>query len=137
MTQESNRKVTLKSRPDGYPQPSDFELVEGPVPQPREGEALIKIIWLSLDPYMRGRMRDVQSYAPPVQLGDVIVGGVVGRVVASRTPAFAVDDLVEGPLGWQEYATSDGRSLRRGSPPSNRHPTPCLEVSGERRSREA
>lgn len=74
---------------------------------------LIKVIWLSLDPYMRGRMRDVQSYAPSVQLGNVIVGGVVGRVVVSRTPAFAVGELVEGPLGWQEYATSDGRNLRR------------------------
>lgn len=113
MNQESNRRITLKSRPDGYPQPSDFELVEEPIPQPQEGEVLVKAIWLSLDPYMRGRMNDVQSYAPSVQLGSVIVGGVVGRVVESRTPAFAAGDLVEGPLGWQQYATSDGRNLRR------------------------
>ena len=111
MNQESNRKVILKSRSDGYPELSNFGLVEEPIPQPKEGEVLIKAIWLSLDPYMRGRMRDVQSYAPPVQLGDVIVGGVVGRVVEARTPAFAVGDLVVGPLGWQEYATSDGRNL--------------------------
>ena len=113
MNQESNTGITLKSRPDGYPQPSDFELVEEPIPQPREGEVLIKAIWLSLDPYMRGRMRDVESYAPSVQLGSVIVGGVVGRVVEARTPAFAVGDLVVGPLGWQQYATSDGRNLLR------------------------
>lgn len=113
MTTEINRKVTLKSRPDGYPQLSDFEVTEQPIPQPREGEALIRALWLSLDPYMRGRMRDTASYAPSIQLGDVIVGGVVGRVVESRTPAIAVGDIVEGPLGWQEYALSDGRNLRR------------------------
>lgn len=113
MINEINRKVVLKSRPDGYPKLSDFDLVEQPIPQPREGEALIRSIWLSLDPYMRGRMRDAASYAPSVALGDVIVGGVVGRVVESRTPAFAVGEIVEGPLGWQEYAVSDGRNLRR------------------------
>ncbi|MCH7786105.1 MAG: NADP-dependent oxidoreductase [Chloroflexi bacterium] len=116
MTQESNRKITMKSRPMGYPQESDFELVEEPIPQPREGEVLIRTIWLSLDPYMRGRMRDVQSYASPVAIGDVIVGGAVGRVVESRTPAFAVGDIVEGPLGWREYALSDGGNLRRVDP---------------------
>lgn len=113
MISEINRKVTLKSRPDGYPALSDFELLEQPIPQPQEGEALIRTIWLSLDPYMRGRMRDTASYAPSVQVGDVIVGGVVGQVIESRTPAFAVGEIVEGPLGWQEYATSDGRNLRR------------------------
>lgn len=116
MTQESNRKIIMKSRPTGYPQESDFELVEEPIPQPREGEVLIRTFWLSLDPYMRGRMRDVQSYAPSVAIGDVIVGGAVGRVVESRTPGFAVGDIVEGPLGWREYAVSDGRNLRRVDP---------------------
>ena len=62
---------------------------------------------------MRGRMRDVESYAPSLQLGDVIVGGAVGRVIESRTPAFSVGEIVEGRLGWQEYAVSDGRDLRR------------------------
>ncbi len=113
MTSEINRRITLKSRPDGYPKMTDFELQEQPIPQPREGEVLIRSIWLSLDPYMRGRMRDAASYAPSVQLGDAIVGGVVGRVVESRTPAFSVGEIVEGPLGWQEYASSDGRNLRR------------------------
>lgn len=116
MTQEHNSKVVMKSRPSGYPKESDFELVEEPIPQPREGEVLIHTLWLSLDPYMRGRMRDVQSYAPSLSEGDVIVGGTVGRVVESRTPAFAVGEIVEGPLGWQEYAVSDGRNLRRVDP---------------------
>ena len=114
--QEANRKITLKSRPSGYPQESDFELVEERIPRPGEGEVLIKSIWLSLDPYMRGRMRDAASYAPPVELGSVIVGGAVGRVMESRTPAFRVGDIVEGPLGWQEYAVSDGRNLRSVDP---------------------
>ena len=114
--QEANRRITLNSRPSGYPQESDFELEEERIPQPGEGEVLIKSIWLSLDPYMRGRMRDAASYAPPVELGSVIVGGAVGRVVESRTPAFHVGDIVEGPLGWQEYAVSDGRNLRSVDP---------------------
>ena len=116
MVSESNRKITLKSRPDGYPKPSDFELIEEPIPQPREGEVLIQSHWLSLDPYMRGRMRDAASYAPSVQLGDVMVGGAVGRIIESRTPAFSVGEIVEGRLGWQEYAVSDGRDLRRVDP---------------------
>ena len=97
MVNETNRRVTLKARPDGYPKESDFELVEEPIPQPREGEVLVRSIWLSLDPYMRGRMRDVKSYSPPIRLGDVIVGGVVGRIFESRTPAFSVGEIVEGP----------------------------------------
>ena len=116
MNSEINRRVTLKSRPDGYPKLSDFDLQEQPIPQPREGEALIRVMWLSLDPYMRGRMRDAGSFAPPVQLGEVVVGGAVGRVVESRTPAFSVGDIVEGPLGWQEYGVSDGRNLRSVDP---------------------
>ena len=116
MAEGTNRKITLKSRPDGYPTLDDFELIEEPITQPREGEVLIRSIWLSLDPYMRGRMRDAASYAPSVQLGDVMVGGAVGRIVESRTPAFSVGEIVEGRLGWQEYAVSDGaRPAPRGS----------------------
>ena len=116
MVTESNRKIILKSRPDGYPELSDFELVEEPIPQPGEGEVLVKSSWMSLDPYMRGRMRDVESYAPSLQLGDVIVGGAVGRIVESRTPAFSVGEIVEGRLGWQGYAVSDGSDLSRVDP---------------------
>lgn len=113
MTSEVNRQITLAERPVGHPAESDFRLVKSSVPVPGEGEVLIRAIWLSLDPYQRGRMRDGASYAAPLKLGEVITGGVVGRVTESRTPAFGVGDVVEGPLGWQEYALSDGRNLRK------------------------
>ncbi len=116
MTSETNRKITLKSRPEGYPKLSDFELIEEPIPQPGEGEVLVQSIWLSLDPYMRGRMRDTGSFAPAMQLGEVIIGSAVGRIIESRTPLFSVGELVDGQLGWQEYAVSDGQDLRRIDP---------------------
>ena len=109
----TNRQVTLSSRPQGYPTLSDFSVLESQVPEPAEGEVLVKALWLSLDPYMRGRMNDAQSYAPSVQIGEVIVGGVVGRIERSRTPAFSEGEIVTGPLGWREYALSDGRNLSR------------------------
>ena len=108
-----NRQVKLASRPINAPTESDFNLVESPLPQPGEGEVLVRVLWLSLDPYMRGRMRDERSYATPVELGQVMVGGVAGRIIQSRTPAFSEGEIVEGPLGWQEYAVSDGRNLRK------------------------
>ena len=111
-----NRQITLSSRPVNYPRESDFNLVQSPIPEPGEGEVLVKTIWLSLDPYMRGRMRAAHAYATPMELGQVIVGGVVGRIVRSRTPAFAAGEIVEGSLGWQEYAVSDGSG-----PPAGRY----------------
>lgn len=116
MANKSNRKITLKSRPDGYPKLSDFDLIEEPIQQPGEGEVLIQSIWLSLDPYMRGRMREGGTYAPSVQLGDVIVGSAVGRIIQSRTPLFKVGEIVDGAIGWQEYGVSDGSGLRRVDP---------------------
>ena len=113
MPNNINRQIKLVSRPVNYPMESDFSLVESPMPQPGEGEVLIQSLWLSLDPYMRGRMRDERSYATPVELGQVMVGGVAGRIIQSRTPAFREGEIVEGSLGWQEYAVSDGRNLRR------------------------
>jgi NADPH-dependent curcumin reductase CurA len=113
MTGDANRQIVLASRPVSYPRESDFKVVESPVPKPREGEVLVKAIWLSLDPYQRGRMRAARSYAAPVEVGEVITGGVVGRVVESRTPAFEVGDVVEGSLGWQSHAVTDGRGLRK------------------------
>ena len=112
MTSETNRRVALASRPEGYPEPHHFRLEEVAIPQPREGEALVRTIWLSLDPYMRGRMREGPSYAAPVEIGGVMTGGVVGRVVESRTPELAVGDIVEGSLGWQEYAVAGPGALR-------------------------
>ena len=113
MTGDANRQIVLASRPVSYPRESDFKVVDSPVPKPREGEVLVKAIWLSLDPYQRGRMRAARSYAAPVEVGEVITGGVVGRVVESRTPAFEVGDVVEGSLGWQSHAVTDGRGLRK------------------------
>ena len=116
MTSEINRRVVLASRPAGYPETQHFRIEEAPIPRPREGEVLVKIIWLSLDPYMRGRMREGPSYATPVAVGGVMTGGVVGRVVESRSPEVEVGDIVEGSLGWQEYAVSRPGALRKVDP---------------------
>jgi NADPH-dependent curcumin reductase CurA len=111
-----NKRVLLAARPAGFPRESDFRIVEEPAPDPGDGQVLIRILYLSVDPYMRGRMSDAPSYAAPVQIGEVMTGGAVGRVIASRNPRFAEGDIVEGVLGWQEYALSDGRGLRKIDP---------------------
>ena len=113
MNSEVNIKILLAARPQGFPEESDFEIVESEIPKVEEGHILVKTEYLSLDPYMRGRMNDVKSYAPSVEIGDVMVGGAVGRVVESRSPLFSVGETVEGRLGWQSYALSDGIGLRR------------------------
>jgi NADPH-dependent curcumin reductase CurA len=111
-----NRQITLAARPVGYPKESDFCLIEKPVPIPGEGEMLIRIIYLSLDPYMRGRMNQEKSYAPPMEIGEVMVGGTVGKVLQSNHPGFVKGDIIEGMLGWQEYAVSKGSGLRKIDP---------------------
>ena len=98
-----NRRVLLKSRPVGEPRPTDFEIVEAPLPAAGDGEILCRTIWLSLDPYMRGRMNDVKSYAASVEVGGVMVGGTVSEVLESRHPGFAVGDVVLGYGGWQTH----------------------------------
>jgi NADPH-dependent curcumin reductase CurA len=108
-----NRQIVLASRPDGAPNESNFRLAEAPVPEPGEGEVLVRARYLSLDPYMRGRMRDAKSYAPPVALGEVMTGGVVGEVVRSNDDALAPGDLVAGMLGWQDYAVAKAKHLRK------------------------
>ncbi len=113
MTGETNRRWLLANRPAGEPSENDFELVEAPVPEPGAGEFVIRALYLSLDPYMRGRMRDVKSYAPPAALGEVMVGGVAGQVVASKNADFSEGDIVQGNFGWQEYAVSDGAGIQR------------------------
>lgn len=112
----NNRQITLAARPVGFPKESDFNLIETPIPTPNDGELLVKILYLSVDPYMRGRMNDTKSYAKPVALGEVMVGGTVGKVIASKHPGFQVGDYVESRLGWQEYAISDGTDLRKIDP---------------------
>ncbi len=111
-----NRQIIVAARPAGYPKESDFTLVEKSVPVPASGEMLIRIVYLSLDPYMRAMMNARESYGPSLQIGDVMVGGTVGKVIQSSHPDYVKGDIVEGMLGWQEYAVSDGRGLRRVDP---------------------
>lgn len=113
MTTNQNRRVLLAARPVGAPQETDFEIATGPVPEAKVGEVLVKGRYLSLDPYMRGRMSAAKSYALPIELGAPMVGEVVGEVVASEDPAFAVGDIVAGMLGWQEWAAVQGNALRK------------------------
>ena len=108
---EANLQVVLASRPAPRVEESNFRLVEAPVPAPRDGECVVRVDWLSLDPYMRGRMNEGKSYAARVEVGQVMVGGTVGTVVASRHPKFAEGDRVLGALGWQRFAVSDGQGL--------------------------
>src|SRR5215510_13541206 len=111
-----NKQILLAARPVGFPKDSDFKLVESPVPTPGKGQILVRSIYLSVDPYMRGRMNDVKSYAPPVEIGGLMGGGAVGEVVASNNPALKEGDIVEGFFGWQEYAVSNGEGVRRIDP---------------------
>jgi len=116
MTTTTNRQVRLRRRPVGAPRLDDFEIAEGPVPSPGEGEVLSRTIYLSLDPYMRGRISGVRSYAAGVDIGQVIVGGTVGEVVQSRHPGFAPGDMVATAAGWQEYGVAKGATLRKLDP---------------------
>ena len=113
-----NLQVRLKSRPTGWVQESNFELTEEETPPLGEGQVLVKNLWLSLDPYMRGRMNDAKSYAPTVELGQVMVGGTVGEVVESRHPKFSAGDPVVGWLGWQRYAVADPKGLMKVDAPN-------------------
>ncbi|MGI9331860.1 MAG: NADP-dependent oxidoreductase [Gammaproteobacteria bacterium] len=116
MSRKTNRRITLAARPEGAPKDSDFEMVEDAIPTPVAGELLLKTHYLSLDPYMRGRMNEGKSYAANVALGDTMVGGAVSEVLASGHEKFAAGDFVFGYTGWQEYCVSDGAGLRRVDP---------------------
>ena len=116
MANRTNRKIVLASRPEGAPQPSNFRLEQSPAPEPRDGQVLLHTLWLSLDPYMRGRMSAARSYAKPVEVGEPMVGGTVNEVVASKHPDFKPGDIVLGYAGWQDYAVSDGAGLRKLDP---------------------
>jgi NADPH-dependent curcumin reductase len=110
------KRIVLASRPIGEPKPSDFRTEEFPVPAPGPGQVLLRTIWLSLDPYMRGRMSDAASYAQPVPIGGVMEGGTVSEVIASNNPAFAKGDIVLSRAGWQTHALSDGKGLPKIDP---------------------
>ena len=109
---QHNTRILLDRRPVGEPVPEDFRIVEEPLAPLADGELRIRGQWLSLDPYMRGRMNEGKSYVKPVELGAVMCGEVVGEVAESRHPEFAVGDLVAGDLGWQSMPTSNGTGLR-------------------------
>lgn len=109
----TNTRVLLASRPVGWPTEANFRMEEVPVPEPKEGEILVRVHWLSLDPYMRDRMNDAKSYARKVEIGEVMVGRAVGRVEASKNAAFAVGDFVVGNFGWQEWAVSNGTGVMK------------------------
>jgi NADPH-dependent curcumin reductase CurA len=108
-----NRRIVLASRPVGWPTEADFRLVEAGVPEPQDAEVVVRNHYLSLDPYMRGRMDDVRSYAKPVEIGGVMEGETVGEVIASRSERFAPGDFARGRTGWQEYGCVPAATLVR------------------------
>ncbi|MET0443890.1 MAG: NADP-dependent oxidoreductase [Pseudorhodoplanes sp.] len=113
---EKARRFVLASRPVGEPKVTDLRLEEFAVPVPGEGEVLLRTLYLSLDPYMRGRMSDAKSYAEPVAIGGVMEGGAVAEVVASNHPDFTKGDVVLGRTGWRTHLVSDGAGLRKIDP---------------------
>ena len=112
MTEATNKQVRLASRPSGWVTEDNFTLTEEPLPEIGDGQLLVRNIFMSVDPYMRGRMNDVKSYVPPFQIGEVLQAGVVGQVIASKHANFAEGDYVTGMLGWENYSLSDGAQLR-------------------------
>ncbi len=116
MVEGVNRQVVLAARPVGYPTEEDFEVRDAPMPALGERQVLVRNLWLSLDPYQRGRMSDAPSYTASTEIGEVMTGGTVGRIVASNSADYATGEIVHGQLGWQDYAVSNGNNLRRLDP---------------------
>ena len=108
-----NRQIILASRPKGMPELSDFSLKEAPIPQPKDDEVLVKSLYLSVDPYMRGRMNDRASYVPPFELNRPLNGDVVGRVIKSKRSNFKAGDFVLGHLEWADYSVAKGSELHK------------------------
>jgi len=108
-----SREIRLVARPLGFPGEDLFEVAETPIPDPADGQLLVRNAYFSVDPYMRPRMNDVRSYVAPYTLGEAMTGGAVGRVAVSRHPAFLEGDWVLHPLGWREWALSDGSGMRK------------------------
>lgn len=128
-TADTNRRIILSNRPKGMPDDSTLKLEIGPLPVPGAGEMLLRTVYLSLDPYMRGRMNDAKSYAEPVAIGAVMTGQVVAEVVTSNIDSFAPGDYVLSMSGWQDYALSDGHEvINLGPTPKN--PSWALGVLG-------
>ncbi|MEL0580476.1 NADP-dependent oxidoreductase [Pectobacterium punjabense] len=128
-TDRINRRVVLAQRPHGAPTPENFRLEQQAVPAVETGQVLLRTVFLSLDPYMRGRMSDAPSYAKPVELNDVMVGGTISRVAESKHPDYQAGDWVLSYSGWQDYVLSDGKGLTNlGQSPTN--PSYALGVLG-------
>ena len=106
-----NKQICLASRPSGWVELDNFELKESAIPDPGEGEILVRNIYMSVDPYMRGRMNDAKSYVPPFAIGEVLQAGVVGEVISSNNPDFSEGDYVNGMLGWENFSLSNGQGL--------------------------
>ncbi|MCE2595995.1 NADP-dependent oxidoreductase [Motilimonas cestriensis] len=124
-----NRQILLNSRPVGAPTPDNFIVNETQIPEPKAGEILLRTIYLSLDPYMRGRMNDTESYAPPVGLKEVMVGATMSQVVRTNNDKFELGDWVLSYSGWQDYAVSNGEGLfNLGKNPA--HPSYALGILG-------
>jgi NADPH-dependent curcumin reductase CurA len=113
MSHAVNRRLVLAHRPMGEPQEADFRMEQEAMPTPGPGQVLLRTIWLSLDPYMRGRMSDAPSYVPPVAIGAVMTGGAISEVVASHAEGLQSGDLVQGLTGWQSYAAVDAKQVRK------------------------
>jgi NADPH-dependent curcumin reductase CurA len=126
---KTNRRVTMAARPEGFPKDSDFVVDEAEVGEPGPGEVLVRVLWASVDPYQRGRMSQVRSYAKGLEIGDVMTSQSLGEVVESQDGRFSPGDLVVGQLGWQEYAVARGGAVRR-VPEILDPPTLALHVVG-------
>jgi NADPH-dependent curcumin reductase CurA len=111
-----NREIRLAARPVGFPKDSDFELAETPIPEPGDGEILVRNVYISVDPYMRSRMNDTRSYVPSFQIGEPMTGGAVGQVLESRNDAVSPGEWVNTLMGWREYYVTDGSAVMKIDP---------------------
>lgn len=109
----TSREIRLKSRPVGTPGPDNFELATINLPEPAAGEVQVRNSWMTVDPYMRGRMNDVRSYVPPFQIGEAMQGGAVGEVIASNDPAFSAGDQVQSFFGWREAFNAPAAAIQK------------------------
>src|SRR5471030_1327717 len=129
-SQSVNRRIVLASRPHGAPTADNFRLEKQDIPTAQAGQLVLRTLFLSLDPYMRGRMSDAPSYAAPVQIGEVMTGGAVSQVVSSNSPEFKPGDRVVGSTGWQDYAVVDAKAVKKLEGAALKHPSLALGVLG-------
>jgi len=113
MSDNTNKQIRLASRPSGWVTEDNFTLTEEALPEPGDGQLLVRNIFMSVDPYMRGRMNDRKSYVPPFQIGEVLQAGAVGQVVSSNSADYAEGDYVTGMFGWENYSVTDGAQIRK------------------------